>query len=175
MRPPFNRPSTSSTNRNRRSCCSTTRPTISRRPSTSNPTTISAITTWASTTPAAAGRRTSQHGREVLQGRLDVQPALCRRLQQSRHRAGPAGQVDDEASPQPQEVGTCAVRDDRASDHNNLCRVYMQKDDLESRRPGNAKDDFDKLKENTLPLQCDPNFLGLDQPGGNLRQAEEPR
>ena len=47
----------------------------------SSPTTISAITTWEYTLPARAVRRTSG-GREVLHQRLEVQPALCRRLQQ---------------------------------------------------------------------------------------------
>ena len=42
-----------------------------------------------------------------------------------------------------------AVRDDRASDHNNLCRVYMQKGDLDA-----------ALNENSVALRCDPNFLG---------------
>jgi len=42
------------------------------------------------------------------------------------------------------------VRNDRASDHNNLCRVYMQKADLDS-----------AMAENDFALrQCDPNFLG---------------
>jgi len=41
------------------------------------------------------------------------------------------------------------VRYDKASDHNNLCVTYMQKDDLEN-----------AMKENTIALeQCDPNFL----------------
>ena len=40
--------------------------------------------------------------------------------------------------------------DDRASDRNNLCRVYMQKGDLDN-----------AMKQNTIALQqCDPNFLG---------------
>ena len=42
-----------------------------------------------------------------------------------------------------------SVRNDRASDHNNLCRVYMQKNDLDN-----------ALQENNIALQCDPNFLG---------------
>ncbi len=41
------------------------------------------------------------------------------------------------------------VRDDRSSDHNNLCRVYMQKGDLDA-----------ALNENSVALRCDPNFLG---------------
>jgi len=42
------------------------------------------------------------------------------------------------------------VRYDRASDHNNLCRVYMQKGDLDN-----------AMEQNTIALQqCDPNFLG---------------
>ncbi len=55
------------------------------------------------------------------------------------------------------------VRIDRASDHNNLCRVYMQKHDVHVKLGDleSAKDDFDNaLKENTFSLQCDPNFLG---------------
>lgn len=41
------------------------------------------------------------------------------------------------------------VRYDRASDHSNLCRVHMQKDDLDN-----------AMNQNTIALQCDPNFLG---------------
>ena len=41
------------------------------------------------------------------------------------------------------------ARNDRASDHNNLCRVYLQKGDLDS-----------ASQENTVSLRCDPNFLG---------------
>jgi tetratricopeptide (TPR) repeat protein len=41
------------------------------------------------------------------------------------------------------------VHNDRASDHNNLCRVYMKKGDLEN-----------AMMQNTISLQCDPNFLG---------------
>ena len=55
------------------------------------------------------------------------------------------------------------VRIDRASDHNNLCRVYMQKYDFDSKqgKSENAKVDLDNaIQENTFSLQCDPNFLG---------------
>ncbi|MGO9115554.1 MAG: tetratricopeptide repeat protein [Thermoguttaceae bacterium] len=41
------------------------------------------------------------------------------------------------------------VRPDRASDHTNFCRAYMQKGDLDS-----------ALEQNTVALQCDPNYLG---------------
>ena len=41
------------------------------------------------------------------------------------------------------------LRNERASDHNNLCRVYMQKGDLQTH-----------VKENAVSLKCDPNFLG---------------
>ena len=42
-----------------------------------------------------------------------------------------------------------SVRNDRASDHNNLCRVYLQKGDLDS-----------AVQENAVSRQCDPSFLG---------------
>lgn len=57
-----------------------------------------------------------------------------------------------------------AVRLDEASDHNNLCRVYMLRHHLEVEKGelDRAKDDLDNaLKENAFALeQCDPNFLG---------------
>jgi tetratricopeptide (TPR) repeat protein len=49
------------------------------------------------------------------------------------------------------------VRNDRASDHNNLCRVYLQKGDLES-----------AVRENTLARQCDPNSLGAWLTGAEI-------
>jgi tetratricopeptide (TPR) repeat protein len=55
------------------------------------------------------------------------------------------------------------VRDDRASDHNNLCRAYIQKHDLEAKKGdlANAKVDLNNaLIQNTVALQCDRNFLG---------------
>ena len=54
------------------------------------------------------------------------------------------------------------VRNDRASDHNNLCRVYMQKYDLDFKKGDidNAKGDLDNAsKEISISLKCDPNFL----------------
>jgi len=56
------------------------------------------------------------------------------------------GKLDDAISAH--KTGLSA-RNDRASDHNNLCRVYMQKGDLDS-----------AVQENTVSRQCDPNFLG---------------
>jgi tetratricopeptide (TPR) repeat protein len=56
-----------------------------------------------------------------------------------------------------------AVRPDRASDHNNLSRVYMLKHEVDTKNGdlGHAKDDLDNAaKENTISLMCDPNFSG---------------
>jgi tetratricopeptide (TPR) repeat protein len=56
-----------------------------------------------------------------------------------------------------------AIRNDRASDHNNLCRVYLGKYDLDFKKGDskNAKVDLDNaIEENTISLKCDPNFLG---------------
>ena len=55
------------------------------------------------------------------------------------------------------------VRDDRASDHNNLCRVYMQKHDIERKigQGENAERDLSLAEEqNRISLLCDQNFLG---------------
>ena len=56
-----------------------------------------------------------------------------------------------------------AVRDDRSNDRNNLCRVHMQKGELEIKsgdvEAGN-RDLDNALKENNLAIRCDPNFLG---------------
>ena len=55
------------------------------------------------------------------------------------------------------------VRDDRASDHNNLSRVYLQKYNLDVKNGDlvGAKRDLDSaVQENTIALRCDPNFLG---------------
>ena len=55
------------------------------------------------------------------------------------------------------------VRDDRASDHNNLTRVYMQKGagEIKKGEIDNAKGDLeDAMQQNAMALQCDPNFLG---------------
>ena len=54
------------------------------------------------------------------------------------------------------------VRDDRASDHNNLCRAYLQKHDLEIKKKelDAANADLDNaLEQNTIALRCDPNFF----------------
>ena len=40
------------------------------------------------------------------------------------------------------------LRNDRASDHNNLCGTYLEKGDFD-----------DAMKENKIALKCDPNFL----------------
>ncbi len=55
------------------------------------------------------------------------------------------------------------VRDDRASDHNNLCRVYMQKGDLAIKNGDidNGNRDLENaMNENTVAIRCDPNFVG---------------
>jgi tetratricopeptide (TPR) repeat protein len=56
------------------------------------------------------------------------------------------------------------LRSDRASDHNNLCRVYIEKYDLDKKNGDlkKAKDDLaSALLETDIALKrCDPNFLG---------------
>ena len=70
------------------------------------------------------------------------------------------GKLDDAIDCHKRGLG---VRDDRASDHNNLCRAYMLKYDLDFKngKLDNAKIDLDNaLKENTYALlHCDPNFV----------------
>jgi protein O-mannosyl-transferase len=57
-----------------------------------------------------------------------------------------------------------SVRIDRASDHNNLCRVYMARADLETKNKESDRANADlesALEENEFALKrCDPNFLG---------------
>jgi tetratricopeptide (TPR) repeat protein len=55
-----------------------------------------------------------------------------------------------------------AVRNDRASDHNNLSRVYLKRRDreVEQGETDKAKADLDNALEQLLIAQrCDPNFL----------------
>jgi tetratricopeptide (TPR) repeat protein len=55
------------------------------------------------------------------------------------------------------------VRDDKASDHNNLCSAYLAKEDLDAKNGDTAKaaEDHDNaLKQSDLALRCDPNFVG---------------
>ena len=56
------------------------------------------------------------------------------------------------------------VRDDRASDHNNLCRAYMARSDLRFKQGDlkHANADLDNALNETsyALLKCDPNFLG---------------
>ena len=50
----------------------------------------------------------------------------------------------------------------RASDHNNLCRVYVKKyvQETQKNQPALAKADLENaLAEHRLSVQCDPNFL----------------
>jgi tetratricopeptide (TPR) repeat protein len=68
------------------------------------------------------------------------------------------------------------VRNGRASDHNNLCRVYMQKYDLDTKQ-GNlssATGALDNaLKENEISLQCDPNSLGAWMSRAEIRVKQK--
>ena len=56
------------------------------------------------------------------------------------------------------------VRDNRASDHNNLCRAYMARSDLRFKQGDlkHANADLDNALNETsyALLKCDPNFLG---------------
>ena len=71
----------------------------------------------------------------------------------------------------------------RASDHNNLCRVYMKMYDRETKNndANKAKTDLEKaLEQNLISEQCDPNFLPAWISGteiyikqGNLDEAEK--
>ena len=54
------------------------------------------------------------------------------------------------------------LRNDRGSDHNNLCRAYLQKGDLDS-----------ALKENAISLQCDRNFLGAWMTQAEIRVKQK--
>ncbi len=52
------------------------------------------------------------------------------------------------------------IRNDKASDHNNLCGAYLEKYYLDAGVNEKKKSDLDDaMNENTIALQCDPNFL----------------
>jgi tetratricopeptide (TPR) repeat protein len=54
-------------------------------------------------------------------------------------------------------------RKSSASDHNNLCRVYMAKYDLDFKKGNSEKASADlenAVQENEISLKCNPNFLG---------------